>query len=183
MCAWDKSLPAGADKIKDSDDNIRANNAAIETVLGTNITTGPTTIQGAIQGDTTKGRKLRAIRFSIDDGTNAATLKCAVTSVWNGDVIAETDNIAKDAITGNFTLDAAGALLRIENAGLSGAVLYCLSNLYVNQSGVDYNSRANAFASDITVRIYGAVDGLYKDITGIVDGGYLLMDILYITDA
>ncbi len=37
--AWDASKPAGADKIKDSDDNIRANNAAIEAVLG-NLTAG-----------------------------------------------------------------------------------------------------------------------------------------------
>jgi len=53
MCAWDATNPAGATKIKDSDDELRANFAAIETVLGTNITAGPTTIQGAIQGDGT----------------------------------------------------------------------------------------------------------------------------------
>ncbi len=145
---WDSSLPAGADKIKDSDNNIRANNDAIETVLGTNLTVGPTTIQDAILGDGTKGRQLRGSVLKIDDGTNASTLKCTLTNRWNGDVIAETDNVAKDATTGDFTLNAAGTVLTVEATGLTGNCVYCIANLWRNPIA-DLEADASPISNDI----------------------------------
>jgi len=183
MCAWDKTSPAGADKIKDSDDALRDNFAAIETVLGTNITAGPTTIQGAILGDGTKGRQLRGINCAIRDGTNAATLNCRVYSRWNGDAIAETDNIAKDATVGDFSLNAAGTYLNIEASGLAGNAIWALGSLQDNASGVVLTARAFAEGNDIQIRAYHASTGILQDLTTLVDTGNVNIEILYITDA
>ncbi len=185
--AWDKTLPQGSDKIKDSDDAIRANNAAIETVLGTNITAGPTTIQGAIQGDATKGRILRKVSLAILDGTNANTLKCTMINRWNGDTIAETDNVAKNATTGHFTLNAGGTALQVENAGLSGAVLEAMGALgyLITATSIFVECRMNA--SDLYMEIRANATGAAQDITALVDGGggtgHYTIEIFYITDA
>ena len=181
--AWNKLLPAGADKIKDSDDNIRLNNAAIETVLGTNITAGPTTIQGAIQGDATKGRKMRTIFLTIDNGTNINTLKCTVASRWNGDTIAETDNIALDATTVNFSLNAAGELLTIEASGLTGNVLYALGTVAANASGTAMDIAIYIAANDIVIIARHTTDGTNLALHTLVDTGIIYIEIFYITDA
>ena len=183
MCAWDKTLPAGADKIKDSDNNIRLNNAAIETVLGTNITAGPTTIQGAIQGDTTKGRKFRRVSLVITDGTNAATLKCTVASRWNGDTIAETNNIAKNATTGNFSLTTDGSSLTIKASGLTGNVLMCSVHVYYNASGTVLMFEDSALNNDIYLRGRNPMTAGLLDLTTLVDTGEIDLNIVYITDA
>ena len=73
-----------------------------------------------LKGDGTDGRVVRSSKLVIDNGTNANTLKCTLTSNFNGDAIAETDNIAKNATTGNYTLDSDGYVLLIEAAGLTG---------------------------------------------------------------
>ncbi len=180
---WNKNNPAGATKIKDSDDEIRANFAAIETVLGTNITAGPTTIQDAILGDGTKGRQLRGINCTIDNGANAATLKCTVYSRWNGDTIAETDNIAKDATTGDFSLTATGKFLNIEASGLTGNVIWALGSLQSNASGTVLTALAFATTNDIQIRVYNASTAAQQDLTTLVDTGIIIIEILYITDA
>ncbi len=181
--AWNKLKPAGADKIKDSDNNIRLNNDAIETVLGTNITAGPTSIQDAILGDGTKGRKFRAIYLYIVNGTNASTLKCTVGDRFNGDTIGETDNIAKDATTGNFSLDASGAVLTVEAAGLTGNVIFAFGQIVKNAGGTAATVLAYASGNDIAIIIRDAASGANLDITTLVDTGEIHLDILYITDA
>lgn len=183
MCAWDKTKPAGTDRIRDSDNTIRANNAAIETVLGTNITAGPTSIQDAVRGDGTKGRKLRVIQVIIANGSNASTLKCTVVDKWNGDTIAETDNVAKGATTGNFTLDATGQNLKIEAAGLSGNVLMALGVIHLNESGVALNVSIVAISNDIQMTARHTTTGAAQDMTVLVDTGTFSLNILYITDA
>ncbi len=181
--AWNAAKPAGADKIKDSDDNIRLNNDAIETVLGTNITAGPTTIQGAIQGDATKGRHFRGTFILIENGTDGVSLKCTVTSRWNGDTIAITDNIAKNATTGDFTLDATGIELKIEASGLTGNCLYCIGNLFANFTTTDLTVQVQPTVNDILIRLTNISAGNNLDITTLVDTGSIYVDILYITDA
>jgi len=68
----------------------------------------------------------RVSTLMLADGTAANTLKVTLVNEWNGDEIAETDNVAKNATTGDFTLDVAGAFLTIENSGLAGAVVALL---------------------------------------------------------
>ncbi len=181
--AWDKTKPAGADKIKDSDDNIRLNNDAIETVLGTNITAGPTSIQGAILGDATKGRNMRIFSLTIDDGTNATTLKCKTAQEWNGDVIGEVDNIVKNGTTGNWTLDSTGKILTIEAALITGNAVGVIGTIRVNLSQTDLTVYARVSANDILITVYNTSAGASVDMTTLVDTGLMIMHILYITDA
>ncbi len=181
--AWDASKPAGADKIKDSDNNIRLNNDAIETVLGTNITAGPTTIQGAILGDATKGRNLRAISFYIQDGTNATTLNCITTNKWNGDIIAATDNIAKNATTGDFTLSADGTTLTIEASGLTGNALMSFATMVSNASGTALDVDSYQTGNDIVVILRHTTTAVAQDMTTLVDTNNMIVSIIYVTDA
>ncbi len=182
--AWDASKPAGADKIKDSDNNIRANNAAIETVLGTNITAGPTSIQGAILGDATKGRNLRMVTLQITDGSNATTLSCAMANEWNGDTIAGTDNIGHGATVGDFTLDADGKILTIGASGLTGNAVGAMGIIRVNYSATDLTTYTRASANAIIVEIFHSTTGAKQVITTLIDAGApIYVQILYITDA
>jgi len=137
-----------------------------------------------ISGDGTKGRVLRLITLTIDDGTEATKLKCTIASVWNGDTQAETDNIAKDATTGNFTLNAAGTGLTIEAATLTGnAVAVLAANLYLNLSTTALDPHVTVTSNDIVIVGYGSADGLAKDLTTLVDTGAIKINILYLTDA
>jgi len=216
MCAWDKTLPKGTDKIKDSDDEIRANWAAIEAVLGNlvingeaipeelkNLTTaeiqqleniGATTISAAqwgylgaltthpIGGDGTAGRILRLSYLEIDDGTNANTLKCKLSNRWNGDTTAETDNIAKGATTGDFSLSADGETLTIKASGLTGNALGTLVNLYDNRTNVYLAAVGWAIYNNINILARESKTGVKQDFTVLVDTGKMYLKILYITD-
>ena len=243
--AWDKTLPLGSTKIKDSDNQIRANWAAIEAVIGSiadpskfsidadgnvdmhshsinnvlainsvlaaelsqletmgattisaaqwgyfsdletilgTILSSPTSIQGAIQGDTTKGRIFRSINFEIDNGTNDFTLKCASTTIWNGDDIAQTDNIGKDGTTGDFSLRADGVKLTIETSGLTGNCVFAFGSVVDNASAVSLNAQIYAQNSDIVIYLNNSATGAAQDITALVDTGTIRMYIIYITD-
>jgi hypothetical protein len=136
-----------------------------------------------IQGDGTIGRVLRVVQLEINDGTNVDTLKCTVTSVWNGDTIGATDNVAKGATTGSFTLDAGGQTLTIENGGLSGNVLMTLGALKHNASGADVTADVDPVANDIEVVARASTSSVAQDMTALVDVGLLRIQILYMTDA
>lgn len=136
-----------------------------------------------LEGDTTGGRVLRRIYFKIDNGTNAATLKCTVVAKWNGDAIAETDNIAKDASVGNFSLNAAGTVLTIEAAGLSGNVVMAHGTVRYNGTATDLTIFADASGNDITIALRNSTTGATLDLTTLVDTGSIAINILYLTDA
>lgn len=136
-----------------------------------------------IGGDGTAGRKLRSMLLLILNGTNPATLKCRTIAYFNGDTIAETDNIAKNATTGFFTLNAGGTILLIEAAGLSGNVLFAFSTLQENKSTTSVFTAVDAIVNDIRIALKGNADGAFKDITVLVDTNYVYLNILYLTDA
>ena len=137
----------------------------------------------AILGDATAGRALRIIDFTVDNGSNASTLKCTVTNHFNGDAIAETDNIAKDATTGHFTLDAAGQRLTIEVAGLSGNVIAATGFIVRNKSGTAHTAHLHRTGNDIYILLRGIDSGSAADWTVPVDTGAIYLQITYITDA
>lgn len=137
----------------------------------------------AILGDATAGRVLRGILLYIQNGSNPNTLKCEVFSRWNGDVIAIQDNIAKDATTGHFKLNAAGTLLTILNAGLTGDALYAISNPYANSSTTELLTFVIRATDGITYQAQGLSDGTAKDLTSVIEGGSFGVHILYITTA
>ena len=136
-----------------------------------------------IGGDGTAGRILRKLMIKIEDGTNANTLKCTVTSRWNGDTIAVTDNIAKNATTGDFHLTVDGIELRIESTGLTGNCVMAIGSLIQNSSGTYYTGQCNMESNSIKMYVQ-AIDGGWGNLTAIVDvPGVLYFDILYITSA
>lgn len=133
--------------------------------------------------DTISGRVIRGSYIYIDNGTTGISLKCTLTSRWNGDAIAQTDDIGKGATTGSFTLDADGKVLTIEAAGLSGNVNYAMGTMYYNASGVEALEHIRATGNDIVIGVGVPTAGTALDITTLVDTGQMQMQILYITDA
>lgn len=110
-------------------------------------------------------------------------IKCTLTNIFNGDTIAVTDNIAKNATTGHYTLSADGTYFSIENAGLSGSVLSVMGTMSVQYGhGLTWiNSRIMQSGSDIQVLIYADKIGNGVDWTTI-SGGRMDFTLLYITD-
>lgn len=138
----------------------------------------------AILGDAS-GRQLRQIQITIEDGTNANTLKITVVSLFDGDAIATTDNVAKGATTGNFTLDAAGEVLTIEAAGLTGNAVMNHSVLEKDTSNTsDPTLEVHVVANDLTFQIES--NGVNQDLTSLTDvGGFtsIIIVCMYLTDA
>ncbi len=140
-----------------------------------------------IAGDGTAGRILRRVYINIVDGTNVNTLKCNVGSRWNGDTIGVTDNIIKNATTGDFTLNAAGTLLTIEATGLTGNVLMAIGSMSYNVSTSSLFIGCRNSLNDIVVEFMLNADGVAQDITALVDAagatGQMIIEILYVTNA
>lgn len=136
-----------------------------------------------LSGDTTAGRVLRQFIVYISNGTNASTLKCWFTNRWNGDAIGETDNVAKNATTGPFTLSANGGALTIEASGLSGNVVMAFGFHPYNSSGTAIVWQIYAYGNDIRLEITNATTGAALDLTTLVDTGDLQAEVLYITSA
>ena len=153
------------------------------TGLFTSLSVGATG-QEALFGDTTAGRVLRKCNLYIKDGTNAATLKCQVINVWNASAIGETDNVAKDATTGNFTLDGDGFYFKIEAAGFTGNCIAVLSaTVYWNFCGTNLTVWHAADTNDIKIAVLDSTAGTGLDLTTLVDTGDIYISILYLTDA
>ena len=126
---------------------------------------------------------IRGSLLTIEDGTNAATLKCTLASRWNGDAIAATDNIAKGATTGDFTLDAAGDTLTIEATGLTGNAVYAIGVIVSNASGTHILVDIYAAGNDIVLDFQSGPSAGAVDLTTLVDTGTIYIEVLYVTDA
>lgn len=135
-------------------------------------------------GDATTGRILKQAQITIDNGTNANTLKCTVASIWNGDAIGETDNVAKGATTGNFTLDAAGEYLIIEASGLTGNIIMAQGVLSSNPSGTGATLDLKVDTNDIKLALRNSTASTLLDLTALVDvGAPIEIYVLYLTSA
>jgi hypothetical protein len=150
--------------------------------------TPSTDLADVIKGDGTVGRVLRLSTLTFANGTNAHTLKLTLTSVWNGDTIAEVDNVAKNATTGTYwTLNAGGTELKIESAGLSGTAIAVIGvNIRNNTSTTNFNCAGAVSGGDITITIQDADVGTDIDMAidgGPIDTGGWFIDILYISSA
>lgn len=137
----------------------------------------------AVGGDGTAGRVLRQAQLIIQDGTDAATLNCELVSTWNGDSDGPTDNVAKGATTGNYTLDATGHNLIIEAAALSGNVVMAIADIARNASEAFLTCDCAPLTNDISTKWYADFTGVAADLTARVDAGAILLNILYLTDA
>jgi hypothetical protein len=138
-----------------------------------------------IAGDGTAGRVLRIAQLSIADGTAANTLTCSLSSVFNGDIISETDNIAKNATTGNFSLSADGTALTIQSAGLAGEAIAVLAAAitYDNSGITTLRERVYAGATNIVVLLGIDTAAGFVDLTTIAADHQWYIVITYLTSA
>jgi hypothetical protein len=141
-------------------------------------------VNNAVGGDATAGRVLRSIYILVENGTTASCLKCSTISKWNGDDNGVVDNVAKNATTGIWALNAGGTILTLLNTGLSGnavGVLAC--HLNYNASGTFFTIYATVSGLGITMAVYNATTGAALDMTTLVDTGVFQIDLLYVTSA
>jgi len=127
------------------------------------------------------GREFRACLLILKDGTNANTIKGSLFSRYNGDVIAETDNIAKGATTGDWTLDANGEILTIETSGLTGDAIYAFGSVILNPSGSAFDVYFSASTNDILLSVRNAGSAALLDLTSMVNAGWFYFEFIYIT--
>lgn len=137
----------------------------------------------AMLGDGTAGRVLRILKLRVNDGTNADTLKCRTYNQWNGDTIGLQDNIPKGASAGHFSLDIDGHNVTIRNTGLTGTVVCAIGHVIHNATLTEFIQTTHKSTSGIVVGVKGLSDGVFKDLTALVDNGYFDIQVLYITDA
>lgn len=137
----------------------------------------------ALLGDATAGRNFRASKFIIQAGTTQDTIKCTLSPAFNGDTIAETDNIAMGATVGAYTLDSDGYFLTIDHAYLSGNVLLALGLLAINVCGTQFTLHAYSLTTDIMVVLRHPETGGPYSMSTLVDVGDIHTKIAYITDA
>jgi len=134
-----------------------------------------------INGDSINGRVLRYSILTIADGTDAATLECQLVSLWNGDSDGPTDNVAKGATTGNYTLDGVGVVLKVEATGLSGNCIMAFGTIGLNMSGIaGLTVYVNNSTNDIQIETYDE-NGVAQDLTTLVDTGTIKIMVLYLT--
>jgi len=135
-------------------------------------------------GDSTAGRLLKSARLIIEDGTSADTIKCTLVSIFNGDAISVTDNVAKGATTGSFTLNAGGTRLTIEAAGLTGnAVGIMSSEIAFNTSALNFYPYTTIVSNDIVLDAYVFNGSSTVDLTTIASGKEIYVHVCYVTSA
>lgn len=165
---------------------VASNDGVLRTDTGLSYTDGGdfVTLEATgLLGDGTVGRVFRIAYININDGTNADTLECEVISVWNGDADGPTDNVAKGATTGNYTLTASGKGLTIEAAALSGSPQAVFANLNYNASGTSIFPTAIITGGDIEVSARAHAGGAQQDWCALANIGLVRVYLLYITDA
>ena len=121
----------------------------------------------ALLGDGTAGRVLRVMQLKVEEGTNANTIKCTPTSLWNATTTpGTTDNITKDGVnTGHYNLAANGQILKILAAGIDGNNVAIVGFwIWANTSTVPTDPRVYNSTNDIAISLYDATDGTIKDI-------------------
>ena len=119
----------------------------------------------------------------IEDGTNADTLKCTLSSLYNGDAIGATDNIAKGATTGNYTLSADGLTLTIEAAGLAGNITLATGAKVYNEGGPILDADISFGSNDIIILMRNPTSGVGQDIPAHIDTSatvVIKLNILYL---
>jgi len=137
----------------------------------------------AILGDALAVQKLRMLVFYISDGTTGPTIKCKALSLFQGDAIAEVDNITKGTPSGVFSLDAAGEKLTIDVSAFSGSIKLALLHTYRNTSTNPMLIFSQKSAGSLILHFYDHATGANVDITGQIATGEIRAFLLYITDA
>ena len=141
--------------------------------------------QDPIRGDGFDGRYLKSTRLLIRDGTNVDTIKAELQDKFNGDTIAQTDNIGTGFSDTNFALSANGEVLTIKRAAIGGNHLTPMdilaASINENNSGTtnDGNARMNVNGNDIDVTIGDGTSAALVDLTEVQSSGYWILDFNY----
>jgi hypothetical protein len=138
-----------------------------------------------ISGDGTGGRVFRLSSLKVEDGTAADSIKCTMTSIWNGTTLAVEDNLADSGDTGNFNLSADGSTITVEAAAFAGNVVACLGTcMYKNSSdsALDVCAVASSNNMVITYKVPGT-GAVYDLPTGLTSGEEVTVYIFYVTAA
>ena len=134
-----------------------------------------------VEGEPGQRAIFRGFRLSIADGTNANTLKASMDFNWNSTDEVTTDNVAKGATTGNYTLSADGLDLTIDSGALDGTVdEVFMASMDANNSGTYYTFNSFQLGGEIVVRLL-TVSGVMTDITAVVDAGTVRGKIVIVT--
>lgn len=136
----------------------------------------------ALLAGTGAGRTLRQIYIYFTDGTNVATMSCQASSYFNGDGIAEVDNIAKGDTSGVFNLEADGQKLRIAQAAFSGAVKMCHIIIARTSAQEVPSLLAEQYAGGIRIHFYKHDTAAAYDISTDIGTGQIRAILTYITD-
>ena len=137
-------------------------------------------IDAMLTGDGTAGRILRVSRLTIEDATQASKIKCTMASIFNGDAIAAEDNIAKSGGT-LYSLDATGSKIHLPSTGITGDATHALmANCVDNGSGNIFYINPTIVSAGITIE-FQLNDSTAYDLTGAVDTGTIVVDIIYLT--
>lgn len=133
-------------------------------------------------GDTTSKKFYRVINVAVKDGTVASTIKPSATSEYNGDTVAEEDNLGQSGDTGNFSLDATKAQLNIDAGAITGNATAILSaTIYKNASGNIPYCEGDVVSNGITLK-FTINDGSAYDLITAVDNGEIYIRVQYLTD-
>lgn len=138
-----------------------------------------------ISGDGTGGRVFRLSSLKVEDGTNADSIKCTLSSIWNGTTLAAEDNLADSGDTGNFNLNAGGDTITIEAAAFQGNVIAVLGTFTAyNNSDHMLDVAATASSNNMVITYKYSGTGAVLDMpTELTAGEYILIYIFYITAA
>ncbi len=154
-----------------------------EIITGMEIINGDPQLGVGIEGDGSDKLVLRKVTLLMQNGSNAATIKPWVLSTWNGDTIAEENNLAKDGDTGNFALNSDGDTLHIQSSGFSANVVAVLSAiLFANASGSAMVLDGYVSSNGIKINFSNPTTAASLDTTTLVDTGVFNLYIVYITD-
>ena len=137
-------------------------------------------IDYSLEGDGTT-RVLRCMRVTIQDGTTASTIKVKAESIFNGDAIAEENNLAKNGDTGYFNLDSDGNEIHIESGAFAANVSHVImAQVYRNAGGNFPYAEVTAVSNGLTLAFKHNDDSVY-DLTSHTDTGNLYIHILYLS--
>lgn len=128
------------------------------------------------------GRHYRVSKFSIGDGTSADTVKCQLFDVFNGDILAETDNIGIGDTSNNFKyLNASN--LQILSSGLSGEVMGAFTFVSAATNATVVLPYTLVSSSNAIGFLAAPWNGAVVTWENYVDGGGISLIVVYYTDA
>ena len=133
--------------------------------------------------DGVAGRVLRQIYFYVTDGTNVLTIKCKAFGIWNGDVMAEVDNIAKGDTSGVFSLSADGQKLTIDASAFSGNIKLATISIARTSAQVRPSILTEKSGNNMKLHFYNHATSAGLDITADIGTGEIRSLITYVTDA